>query len=103
MTGTAYDNVIPMSRLDREIDREVARINEEFANNPLAQRLAAEQGERWRQQMEAETLVGAHAVVLPVALADQIADALAGKPTSIPVNVLSLMVAGHVTNAERRA
>jgi hypothetical protein len=64
---------------DRAVDRAVAEANEAFLADPEAQAEAEANGDRWRAVMDAEQAVGAHGVVLPVAVAQALLAALEGR------------------------
>jgi hypothetical protein len=91
--------------LDRAVDKAVAEANEAFLADPEAIARAEADGDRWRAVMDAEQAVGAHGVVLPVALAQAILDVLQGREnalTTLSPDLPAKMLQSALNQAERR-
>jgi hypothetical protein len=88
----------------RAVDRAVAEENAAYLNDPDLQAQDARDAARWMRWMAAEKAAGPTAVVLPVALAQDILRALQGEPTHLPVDpsVIVAMLQGHLDKAEVR-
>lgn len=73
-----YDAIMPPTALDKAVDQAIAEANQAFLDSPEAIAAAEAEGDRWLAITEAEKAAGPHAVVLPVATAQRILEALHG-------------------------
>jgi len=93
----------PSSRLDKAVQKAADRENAAFLADPQAQQEAAAQGETWERWINAEQAVGDSAVVLPVALAQDLLLILNGGQPHLRPGLVQAMLADHVARASRRA
>ncbi len=77
--SSIYDNMIAPSKLVRATDQAIAEANQAFLDDPQAIAAAQAEGDRWLAISNAEQAAGAHAVVLPVAVAQAVLDMLEGR------------------------
>lgn len=90
--------------LAKAVDQAVREARAAFLADPQAQQDAADQGDRMRHIMDAEQAAGAHAVVLPVALAELLVRHLRREAEGAPINpeMAAKMLEDHLRKAAER-
>jgi hypothetical protein len=97
--ATVYDPLMPTGPFGQAVDAAIAKANEAFLNDPIAIADAQEEGRRALAMYNAREALGEHGVVLPTALAADIAKALRGEPTMLDADLMARMVEGQIPEA----
>jgi len=88
--------------LSEWVDKAIAEHNAAYLANPEAQAEARKTGEMWGAWLAAEREAGSTAVVLPIALAQDLYDLLRDRDPRLPAETLIAMLADHIRRAALR-
>jgi hypothetical protein len=96
MSENPYDAMMPPGPLARAVDKAVDEANAAFLADPDAQAATALDAERWTAIMEAESVVGEHGVVFPVATARAVVKVLRGEDVGMNRELLARVIEGYL-------